>query len=374
MLVTSFALLATLLPAIATHGQPVHIRHRHIAVRQSQEDHTPLAARSNEAHAAAHRAIKRTVNKRGQQCRPRGQSKPNFSSAAPSSASSVAPQSSAPAQTPDAVAAVQVAPSSSVAPPASSQDSWQPAASDASSAAPAPSPSPSPSADSGDGGNTAHWGVLAVTDGNCGWSGASDQEPNGSEDWLNCGINGGGWNPPHVTIDQLVAAELDASGVFAPCAAYIDKFKQYGNEFNIYPIMLASFAMQESTCNPSATGGNGEAGLMQIAPPNCEAGHNCWDVDYNIRRGAQLFRQMIDAKGGNVIGVSHPKPPKTMLTFQAIGAYNGWQYGMTVSSATAAKWQGNCFAQNNLDYLYQYCNGWMQNKNAHSMGTYCKFT
>jgi hypothetical protein len=35
------------------------------------------------------------------------------------------------------------------------------------------------------------------------------------------------------------------------------------------PILLASFAMQESTCNPSATGGNGEAGLMQIAQPNC---------------------------------------------------------------------------------------------------------
>lgn len=31
---------------------------------------------------------------------------------------------------------------------------------------------------------------------------------------------------------------------------------------------------------------------------------SCWDVDYNIRRGAQLFRQMIDANGGNVLAVS----------------------------------------------------------------------
>jgi membrane-bound lytic murein transglycosylase MltF len=37
--------------------------------------------------------------------------------------------------------------------------------------------------------------------------------------------------------------------------------------------MIASFAMQESTCNPGATGGGGEAGMMQIAPPNCEAGN-----------------------------------------------------------------------------------------------------
>jgi len=44
---------------------------------------------------------------------------------------------------------------------------------------------------------------------------------------------------------------------------------------------------------------------------------------------------------------------------------------MTVGDATAARWT-NCRTQNNLDYLFQYCNGWMQNKNAHSMGTYCE--
>ena len=55
---------------------------------------------------------------------------------------------------------------------------------------------------------------------------------------------------------------------------------------------------------------------------------SCWDVNYNIRRGSQLFRQKIDAAGGNVI--------------QAIGAYNGWQPGLTVDSAQAARWQGMC--------------------------------
>lgn len=65
---------------------------------------------------------------------------------------------------------------------------------------------------------------------------------------------------------------------------------------------------------------------------------SCWDLNYNIRRGAQLFSQKIAAAGGNVI--------------QAIGAYNGWQPGLTVASATAAK-NFACRNQNNLDYLHQ---------------------
>jgi hypothetical protein len=59
---------------------------------------------------------------------------------------------------------------------------------------------------------------------------------------------------------------------------------------------------------------------------------------------------------------------------QAIGAYNGWRKGMTVADATAARWSGHCRNQNNLDYIFQYCNGWMQNKNAYNMGTYCEYT
>lgn len=352
MLLTPFALLAALIPLADAHGHnagPAHLRHRHLAVRSTSE--TANIARSNEAHAAAHRAIKRTVNKRGQQCRPRGQSKPSAASLDVTVASSTVNTQAATSST----AAYSESPSQ--APSQAPSSAWQPDPSPSPSVAAPPTPSPQPSADtSGNAGDSAHWGVLAVTDGTCGWSNANDQNPNGSQDWLNCGINGAGWTPPHVSIDQLIAAELDASGVFSPCDPYIEKFKQYGAEFNVYPIMLASFAMQESTCNPSVTGGGGEAGLMQIAPPNCEPGVNCWDVDYNIRRGAQLFRQMIDANGGNVLA--------------AIGAYNGWRKGMTVSDAMAAKWQGHCRNQNNLDYIFQYCNGWMQNKNAYHMGSY----
>jgi hypothetical protein len=46
------------------------------------------------------------------------------------------------------------------------------------------------------------------------------------------------------------------------------------------PIILASFAMQESSCNPSAVGGAGEQGLMQITRDKCKGAPNgnCKDI------------------------------------------------------------------------------------------------
>ena len=85
---------------------------------------------------------------------------------------------------------------------------------------------------------------------------------------------------------------------------------------------------------------------------------SCWDPTYNIQRGAQLFSQMVSQNGGNCIA--------------AIGSYNGWYSGMTYGDATAAASQGRCAAQQNLDYLFQFTNGWMQNQNAESMGQYCE--
>ena len=83
---------------------------------------------------------------------------------------------------------------------------------------------------------------------------------------------------------------------------------------------------------------------------------SCWDPDYNIRRGAQLFSQMVDSNGGNCIA--------------AIGSYNGWYSGMTTGSVYGA---AVCSQQQNMDYLFQFTNGWMQNKNAYSMGQYCAY-
>jgi len=197
-----------------------------------------------------------------------------------------------------------------------------------------------------------------MTDGPCGWCGSSDDAPNGSEDWLNCGLNGGGWTPPHLTLDKLIYKPLSGDGVFAPCKDYFWAFEQFGAQYNVPPILLASFAMQESTCNPWATGGNKEAGLMQIAQPNCwgAPGGDCYNIAFNVERGAKIFGDLVAANNGNVL--------------IAAGGYNGWRKGMTANDGMAAKWQGNCHAQNNLDYLHQLFNGWIQGRNGYSLGTY----
>jgi len=88
---------------------------------------------------------------------------------------------------------------------------------------------------------------------------------------MNCGLDKGGWTPPHVTPDQLVTIDLSAEGIFKPCEPYFDKFKQYGAELNVPPLILASFALQESGCNPHLGGNGGEAGMMQLGQENCAA-------------------------------------------------------------------------------------------------------
>ncbi|KAL1728083.1 glycoside hydrolase family 23 protein [Schizophyllum commune] len=183
--------------------------------------------------------------------------------------------------------------------------------------------------------------------------------PNGRIEWLNCGLNDGGWHPPFVTINDVVTVDLNEAiqkpdSPFKACQDFVWAFQQYGNENGIPPIMLASFAMQESTCNPNTVGGNGEQGLMQITQDKCGGapGGNCKDVAYNVRTGAEYFKGVLDSNGGDLL--------------QSIANYNGWRVGMTYGDATAAQWNGNCFAQNNLDYLHQFLNGWCQNIDAYT--------
>ncbi|TRM70358.1 glycoside hydrolase family 23 protein [Schizophyllum amplum] len=205
--------------------------------------------------------------------------------------------------------------------------------------------------------------IKVATDAVCGASGATSDisatgGPNGKLDWLNCGLNAGGWSPPYVTIDDVVTVSLsdavkDSSSPFQACADYVDMFEQYGNENGIPGIMLASFAMQESTCNKNAVGGNGEQGLMQITVDKCGGapGGDCKEPNFNIRTGAKYFKGVLDDNGGDLL--------------KSIAGYNGWRSGMTFADATAAQYTGQCFAQNNLDYLHQFLNGWCQNVDAY---------
>ncbi|KLT42837.1 glycoside hydrolase family 23 protein [Cutaneotrichosporon oleaginosum] len=120
--------------------------------------------------------------------------------------------------------------------------------------------------------------------------------------------------------------------------------------------MLASIALQESTCRPWLVGGIGEQGLMQLLGPNCDGAPNgnCQDVDFNVRRGAEYLRKRIDEHNGSVLA--------------GLGAYNGWRIGVTAGEVYNMKNEGRCWAQPNLDYMHQMLNGWLQGKEGWKMG------
>lgn len=104
--------------------------------------------------------------------------------------------------------------------------------------------------------------------------------PNGEQDWFNCNLNSG-WTPPVMKLDQIVSISMeDALGMsdnqFGACSKYLDIFNAASTKYNIPVLMLASFAMQESTCNPNASSG-GTVGLFQLASANCPEGGDCMD-------------------------------------------------------------------------------------------------
>lgn len=197
--------------------------------------------------------------------------------------------------------------------------------------------------------------------GACPSPGASKENPNGSIEFLNCGISKSNpsskWRAPKVSLKDLkvISAEQAAkSSAFKACSKYESAFKSAEKSSGIPAVVLMSFAMQESTCNPSVKGGNGEIGMMQLTPDKC-GGKNCWDATTNIATGAHYFKDEIDRRGGNVLA--------------ALGAYNGWQDNqMTYSSATSQQY--GCHAQNNLDYLMQMVNWWFQGKTGYSYKHY----
>ncbi|KAH8093911.1 lysozyme-like protein [Cristinia sonorae] len=211
-------------------------------------------------------------------------------------------------------------------------------------------------------------GVIQVWSDQCGASGASPNPsaqsgPNGNLDWLNCGVDGGGWNPPHITPQDLITKPLrdavnDPNSPFKACAPFLGQFESYANQNGIPAILVASIAMQESSCNPNAVGGGGEQGLMQITKEKCGGapGGNCRDPDFNIRTGVKFFADTLRNNGNNVV--------------KTLGQYNGWYPGLTVGKATAAANGPCCRCQNNLDYLHQTFNGWVLGISPTGFGKY----
>ncbi|KAK4058583.1 hypothetical protein OIO90_000027 [Microbotryomycetes sp. JL221] len=206
--------------------------------------------------------------------------------------------------------------------------------------------------------NRSGGGLFGFSDDKCGDSGASDDYPNGSQSFLNCGIskrNGdSGWTPPHVTLDQIKTVSLDeainSGGPFSACSGVLDTIDKVASEVGLPAILLASIAMQESSCNPDTVGGAGESGLFQITQDKCgnAPGGNCMDVWYNTHTAATYLKSNIDNAGGNIL--------------VALGEYNGWWTGMSYNFATQYAGTDQCRRQNNLDYIFSLLNGWLLNK------------
>lgn len=211
-------------------------------------------------------------------------------------------------------------------------------------------------------------GLIGFKSKNCGPSGATAEQPNGSAAFLACGISkshkNSGWKVPEgVTMADIktvsLADAMASNSVWEPCKPYLSLFEKHAKSNGLPAILLASFALQESTCSASESGDNGGAiGLMQITEDKCggKSTKACASPDYNIATGAAYFKSQLDYAGGNFL--------------QALGAYNGWFPDMTYAEATAAMYTGCCECQQNLDYLYQFVNGWAIGKTGYSLGTF----
>lgn len=159
-----------------------------------------------------------------------------------------------------------------------------------------------------------------------------------------------------VTTVALDEALEDDQSVFQACKPYLSIFEKYAAQLDLPPILLASIAMQESSCEANQMGDDGGAyGLMQITQDKCTDGISCTDPDYNVKTGAAYFKSVLDQYNGNVL--------------LAMGSYNGWYTGLTVPKATAVK-SSCCECQNNLNYLQQMLNGWMQGQDGNALGDF----
>lgn len=147
---------------------------------------------------------------------------------------------------------------------------------------------------------------------------------------------------------------------YEACRPHIDAFYKSAKQYGVPAILIAAIAMQESSCDASTIGHNSEQGLMQITSEKCPGGYvsdACMEPWTNIDIGTHYLRTTLDTCGGNLP--------------LAIGEYNGWFVGMTEYGVTHVA-KDKCFAQQNLDYLHQTLNGWLQgiDPRAQGMGTF----
>jgi hypothetical protein len=92
--------------------------------------------------------------------------------------------------------------------------------------------------------------------------------PNGAEDWFNTGMDGNGWNPPYMGVADVIHISLNEfySQAGQGCSQFDGYFQAAASQYNIDPVFYAVIAMQESSCDATATGPT--PGLMQVACEN----------------------------------------------------------------------------------------------------------
>ncbi|KAF8578695.1 glycoside hydrolase family 23 protein [Ramaria rubella] len=180
--------------------------------------------------------------------------------------------------------------------------------------------------------------------------------PNGAISFMTCFLNTSGWVPSFATVSDVITADLSSvlvqgNSPFEACNDYLDIIEKYSVQFKVPSILVASFAMQESGCQPDEQGEGGEQGIMQISQDKCGGAPqgNCKDPDFNVHQGTQFLANTLAQNNGNLL--------------VTIGQYNGWYEGMTFADATAAANTSCCHCQQNLDYIFQMLNGWLLNRN-----------
>ena len=66
---------------------------------------------------------------------------------------------------------------------------------------------------------------------------------------MNCGLTEGGWNPPQVTVNDVVTVNLydalkDPNTPFKACSKYIDTFVNYANQHGSESIVPCSITVR----------------------------------------------------------------------------------------------------------------------------------
>jgi len=178
--------------------------------------------------------------------------------------------------------------------------------------------------------------------------------PNGKQDWFNCGLNDGGWTPPMIKLEQLVFMPLaDAlklkNNQFSGCESLLSIFQEVSQSTGVPDIMLASIAMQESSCNPKSYSA-GSTGLFQLSSDLCSPYSDCYDPKSNTEGGANYINTLLKQFNGNIAEV--------------MGNYNGWYAGIKPSDVQNMP----CAERQNWNYLQNIFNGFMQGVDGYSNG------